>query len=85
MVMLFVSVITLHIANLSQLKDKFCISCFHFSVKEVEHLDWSARMRIIMGMAYCLKYMHHDLKPPVSHTNLNSLYILLTDDFAAKV
>lgn len=55
------------------------------SVKEVEHLDWGARMRIIMGTAYCLQYMHHDLNPPVAHTNLTSSSIYLTDDYAAKV
>ena len=42
-------------------------------------------MRVIMGTAYCLQYMHHDLNPPVAHSNLNSIAILLTDDFAAKV
>ncbi|OIW00510.1 hypothetical protein TanjilG_24240 [Lupinus angustifolius] len=57
----------------------------HLHAKEVEHhLDWSARMRIIMGTAYSLEYMH-DREPPVSHTNLSSLYILLTDDYAAKI
>lgn len=57
----------------------------HLHVEEVEHLDWSARMRVIMGTAYCLQYMHHDLNPPVAHSNLNSAAILLTDDFAAKL
>ncbi|KAL2343288.1 hypothetical protein Fmac_004573 [Flemingia macrophylla] len=57
----------------------------HLHVKEVEHLDWTARMRVIMGTAYCLQYMHHDLNPPVAHSDLNSISILLTDDFAAKV
>lgn len=38
-----------------------------------------------MGTAYCLQYMHHDLNPPVAHTNLTSSYIYLTDDYAAKV
>ncbi|CAL0325003.1 unnamed protein product [Lupinus luteus] len=57
----------------------------HLHAKEVEHhLDWSARMRIIMGTTYSLEYMH-DRKPPVSHTNLSSLYVLLTDDYAAKI
>ncbi|CAL0329872.1 unnamed protein product [Lupinus luteus] len=57
----------------------------HLHAKDIEHhLDWSTRMRVIMGMAYCLEYMH-DRKPPVSHTNLSSLYILLTDDYAAKI
>uniref|UniRef100_A0A2N9H2B5 Protein kinase domain-containing protein n=1 Tax=Fagus sylvatica TaxID=28930 RepID=A0A2N9H2B5_FAGSY len=57
----------------------------HLHVKEVEHLDWNARIRIIMGTAYCLQYMHHDLNPPVAHANLNSTAIFLTDDYAAKI
>ena len=54
------------------------------SVEEYEHLDWEARMRIIMGTAYCLLYMH-ELNPPLAVSNLNSNEILLTDDYAAKV
>ncbi|XP_065879737.1 protein MALE DISCOVERER 2-like [Euphorbia lathyris] len=57
----------------------------HLHITEMEHLDWSMRMRIIMGIAYCLKYMHHDLNPPVAHSNLNSTQIYLTDDYAAKI
>ncbi|CAN6483222.1 unnamed protein product [Victoria cruziana] len=57
----------------------------HLHVQEVEHLDWSARMRIVMGVAYCLQYMHHDLSPPVAHPNLHSTSIYLTDDFATKL
>ncbi|XP_022723980.1 protein MALE DISCOVERER 2-like isoform X2 [Durio zibethinus] len=57
----------------------------HLHVKEMEHLDWNARLRIIMGVAYCLQYMHHDLNPPVAHPNLCSTAIFLTDDYAAKV
>lgn len=56
----------------------------HLHVKELEHLDWNARMRIIMGTAYCLQYMH-DLNPPVPHTNLKSNAIFMTDDYAAKI
>uniref|UniRef100_A0A803MYX3 Protein kinase domain-containing protein n=1 Tax=Chenopodium quinoa TaxID=63459 RepID=A0A803MYX3_CHEQI len=50
-----------------------------------DHLDWTTRMRIIMGTCYCLEYMHHELNPPVVHPNLQSDTILLTDDYAAKV
>lgn len=53
-------------------------------MKELEHLDWSARMRIIMGIAYCLQHVHC-LNPPVTNFNLNSKTIFLTDDYAAKV
>ncbi|KAK4440058.1 protein MALE DISCOVERER 2 [Sesamum alatum] len=56
----------------------------HLHVKDLEHLDWNARMRIIMGTAYCLQHMH-DLNPPVVHTNLASREIFLTDDYAAKI
>ncbi|CAE6216970.1 unnamed protein product [Arabidopsis arenosa] len=56
----------------------------HLHDKDMEHLDWSARMRIIMGTAYCLQYMH-ELNPPISHTKLVSSAIYLTDDYAAKV
>lgn len=57
----------------------------HLHVREVEHLDWNSRVRIIMGAAYCLQYMHHDLNPPVTHANLRSTAIYLTDDYAAKL
>lgn len=56
----------------------------HLHVKELEHLDWGARMRISMGVAYCLQHMH-DLYPPVLHSYLSSNVIYLTDDYAAKI
>ncbi|KAK8629956.1 hypothetical protein V6N13_078770 [Hibiscus sabdariffa] len=57
----------------------------HLHDEYMDHLDWSARMRIMMGVAYCLLYMHHDLNPPMCHPKLTSATILLTDDYAAKV
>lgn len=57
----------------------------HLHLKEFEHLDWTARMRIIMGTAYCLQYLHHELNPPVALTDLKSKSIYLTDDYAAKI
>ncbi|KAL1206341.1 Protein MALE DISCOVERER 1 [Cardamine amara subsp. amara] len=56
----------------------------HLHDKEMEHLDWGARMRIIMGTAYCLQYMH-ELNPPIAHSKLVSSGIYLTDDYAAKL
>jgi len=56
-----------------------------FLVDEMERLDWSVRIKIIMGIAYCLQYMHHDLNPPMAQGELLSSMICLTDDFAAKV
>ncbi|XP_048497946.1 protein MALE DISCOVERER 2-like [Beta vulgaris subsp. vulgaris] len=57
----------------------------HLHVKDMNHLDWTTRMRIIMGTCYCLEHMHHELNPPVIHPNLQSDAILLTDDYAAKL
>ena len=51
---------------------------------ELDHLDWTTRIRIIMGTAYCLQYMH-ELNPPLPHSNLNANAVLLTEDYAAKV
>ncbi|XVE52460.1 hypothetical protein DITRI_Ditri02bG0123600 [Diplodiscus trichospermus] len=56
----------------------------HLHIKESEHLDWSMRLRIVMGVAYCLEYMHQ-LNPPISHNNLSSSAIYLTEDYAAKI
>ncbi|KAL9236470.1 hypothetical protein vseg_011138 [Gypsophila vaccaria] len=57
----------------------------HLHVKDMDHLDWTTRMRIIMGTCYCLEYMHHELNPPIFHPNLQSDSIHLSDDYAAKV
>ncbi|TKY47571.1 LRR receptor serine/threonine-protein kinase MRH1 [Spatholobus suberectus] len=56
----------------------------HLHIKEAEHLDWGARLRVAMGMAYCLQHMHQ-LDPPLVLSNLNSSAVLLTDDYAAKI
>ncbi|KAG0561452.1 hypothetical protein KC19_9G065700 [Ceratodon purpureus] len=53
--------------------------------KEMEHLDWPTRMRVIMGAAYGLEYMHHDLTPSCSHLNFDANAIYLTDEYAAKI
>ncbi|KAK4743710.1 hypothetical protein SAY87_010022 [Trapa incisa] len=57
----------------------------HLHLKEFEPLDWNTRVRIIMGIAYCLEYLHHEVNLPMAHGNLNSTAIFLTDDYAAKV
>ncbi|KAL2939739.1 hypothetical protein RDABS01_001187 [Bienertia sinuspersici] len=56
----------------------------HLHVREAEHLDWAMRLRVAMGMAYCLEHMH-DLTPPVTHPNLNSSAVNLSEDYAAKI
>lgn len=56
----------------------------HLHIKEAERLDWGMRLRIIMGMAYCLEHMH-ELDPPVPHRDLHSGSIYLSEDYAAKM
>ncbi|WCJ34798.1 Protein kinase family protein [Euphorbia peplus] len=56
----------------------------HLHIKEAEHLEWGTRLRIAMGMAYCLEYMH-EVTPPIIHENLESSSIHLTEDYAAKI
>lgn len=56
----------------------------HLHVREADNLDWATRLRISMGIAYCLEHMHQ-LNPPVVPRNFDSSTIYLTDDFAAKV
>ncbi|KAJ0245814.1 inactive receptor-like protein kinase [Hirschfeldia incana] len=56
----------------------------HLHYKESEHLDWLMRLRIAMGVAYCLDHMH-ELKPPIVHSNLLSSTLHLTEDYAVKI
>ncbi|KAK8350122.1 hypothetical protein V6Z12_A06G187700 [Gossypium hirsutum] len=56
----------------------------HLHIKESEHLDWTTRLRIMVGIASCLEHMHQ-LNPPIPHTNLSSAAVNLTEDYAAKV
>ncbi|PON51389.1 Tyrosine-protein kinase [Parasponia andersonii] len=56
----------------------------HLHIREAEHLDWGMRLRIAMGMVYCLDHMHQ-LQPPIAHNNLNSSAVRLTEDYAAKI
>ncbi|GLT78916.1 hypothetical protein SLA2020_504340 [Shorea laevis] len=56
----------------------------HLHFKESEHLHWGMRLRIAMGIAYCLEHMHQ-LNPPVAHNNLSSSTVNLAEDYAAKI
>ncbi|CAN8253195.1 unnamed protein product [Cochlearia groenlandica] len=56
----------------------------HLHCEHMEHLDWPTRLRIAMGIAYCLEHMHN-LNPPILHTNLDSSSVYLSEDNAAKV
>ncbi|KAG8381843.1 hypothetical protein BUALT_Bualt05G0014900 [Buddleja alternifolia] len=48
-------------------------------------LDWPARLRIAVGSAQGLCYMHHDCTPPIIHRDVKSSNILLDCEFKAKI
>ncbi|KAL5203233.1 hypothetical protein ABZP36_014185 [Zizania latifolia] len=48
-----------------------------------DRIDWRGRMRIIMGIAYCIQHMH-ELNPAVVHPDLHSNAIFISEDGAAK-
>jgi hypothetical protein len=54
------------------------------AVREDGHLDWPTRLRVAVGVAYCLEHMHQ-LNPPEILRRLDTSTICLTDDFAAKI
>ncbi|KAG8055883.1 hypothetical protein GUJ93_ZPchr0001g31678 [Zizania palustris] len=56
----------------------------HLHVEGFDHIDWNGRMRVIMGVAYCIQHMH-ELKPSITHPDLQSSAILLSEDGAAKI
>ncbi|KAK2631228.1 hypothetical protein EUGRSUZ_L03209 [Eucalyptus grandis] len=48
-------------------------------------LDWPKRLKIALGAAEGLKYMHHDLSPAILHRDVKSSNILLDSEFNAKI
>lgn len=52
---------------------------------EQKPLDWSKRMKIALGAAKGLEYLHDKANPPVIYRDLKSSNILLDADFNAKL
>ncbi|GMP35095.1 hypothetical protein CsSME_00007692 [Camellia sinensis var. sinensis] len=60
-------------------------SHLHGVDKEAAPLDWGARMKIALGAARGLAYLHEDSSPRVIHRDFKSGNILLEHDFTPKV
>ncbi|XP_057455235.1 receptor-like serine/threonine-protein kinase ALE2 isoform X2 [Lotus japonicus] len=60
-------------------------SHLHGADKETGPLDWNARMKIALGAARGLAYLHEDSNPCVIHRDFKSSNILLECDFTPKV
>ncbi|KAK8495809.1 hypothetical protein V6N13_026317 [Hibiscus sabdariffa] len=57
----------------------------HLHFGEGSQLSWTRRMRIILGIAQGLKYLHTELDPPFTISELNSSAVYLTEDFSPKL
>ncbi|XP_055825047.1 receptor-like serine/threonine-protein kinase ALE2 isoform X2 [Solanum dulcamara] len=60
-------------------------SHLHGVDKDISPLDWNARMKIALGAARGLAYLHEDSSPRVIHRDFKSSNILLEHDFTPKV
>lgn len=52
----------------------------HLDLDNKRRLSWKARVRIALGVAKALEYLHEKCKPAIFHRNLTSTNILLDDD-----
>ncbi|CAI0387272.1 unnamed protein product [Linum tenue] len=60
-------------------------SHLHGDDKESAPLDWDVRIKIALGAARGLAYLHEDSSPRVIHRDFKSSNILLESDFTPKV
>jgi len=61
-----------------QAKQRFCL-CFSGPTKK-KKLDWNVRLKIALGSAQGLAYLHHDCCPRIIHRDVKSSNILLDKD-----
>lgn len=48
-------------------------------------LSWMERVKIAVGSAKGLEYLHEKLQPPIIHRDIKSSNVLLFDDYLAKI
>ncbi|CAA6663619.1 unnamed protein product [Spirodela intermedia] len=57
----------------------------HGALRQRGSLTWEARIKILLGTAKALSYLHEAIEPKVVHRDIKSSNILIDDDFNAKV
>ncbi|KAK7269466.1 hypothetical protein RIF29_22193 [Crotalaria pallida] len=57
----------------------------HGAMRHHGYLTWEARIKIILGTAKALAYLHEAIEPKVVHRDIKSSNILIDNDFNAKV
>lgn len=64
----------------------FCSFCLLSGIdKDSAPLNWAHRMKIALGAARGLAYLHEDSSPRVIHRDFKASNILLEDDYTPKV
>ncbi|CAI0386020.1 unnamed protein product [Linum tenue] len=58
---------------------------YHLHAAKGPGLDWSQRLKIAIGAAKGLAYLHEDCNPKIIHRDIKSANILLGSDFEAQV
>ncbi|OWM78769.1 probable receptor-like protein kinase At2g42960 [Punica granatum] len=57
----------------------------HGGMRQHGSLTWEARMKVILGTAKALAYLHEGIEPKVVHRDIKSSNILIDEEFNAKV
>ncbi|XP_010525575.1 PREDICTED: probable receptor-like protein kinase At2g42960 [Tarenaya hassleriana] len=57
----------------------------HGSMRQHGTVTWEARMKIILGTAQALAYLHEAIEPKVVHRDIKASNILIDDNFNAKI
>ncbi|KAJ7960659.1 Kinase family protein [Quillaja saponaria] len=57
----------------------------HGAMRQHGTLTWEARMKVILGTAKALAYLHEAIEPKVVHRDIKSSNILIDDEFNSKV
>ncbi|KAI5662080.1 hypothetical protein M9H77_21403 [Catharanthus roseus] len=57
----------------------------HGAMRQHGALTWEARMKVLLGTAKALAYLHEAIEPKVVHRDIKSSNILIDDEFNAKV